>query len=62
MKTKADLHTKHQILEVKVDNLEENIKNKVDKDEVDKLKEEIGSIREGQNRPWKSNGRKLKKN
>ena len=32
---------KHQILEEKVDNLEEKIKNKVDKKEVDQLKEGI---------------------
>ena len=31
MKTMANLHTKHQILEDKVHNLKEKMKNKVDK-------------------------------
>ena len=38
MKTMANLHTKHQLLADKVDNLEEEIKSKVDKGEVDQLK------------------------
>ena len=48
MKTMANLHTKHQLLVDKVDNLEEEIKSKVDKEEVDQLKKEIKSMREGQ--------------
>ena len=48
MKTMANLHTKHQLLADKVDNLEEEIKSKADKGEVDQLKKEIRSIREGQ--------------
>ena len=47
------MHIKHQILEDKVDNLEEKMKNKVDKEEVDQLKEEIGSIRKGQKQALK---------
>ena len=47
MKTMAYLHTKHQILEDKVHNLEEKMKNKVDKEEVDQLKEEIRSMSKG---------------
>ena len=50
MKTMVDLHAKHQVLEDKLDNLEEIIKNKVDKKEVNQLQKEIGSMREGQNR------------
>ena len=38
MKTMANLDIKHQILEDKVDNLEEKMKNKVVKEEVDQLK------------------------
>ena len=48
MKTMANLHTKHQLLADKVDNLEEEIKSKVDKEEVDQLKKEIRGMREGQ--------------
>ena len=56
----ANLHTKHQLLADKVDNLEEEIKSKVDKEEVDQLKKEIRGMREGQ-KQHKSNGRKLKR-
>ena len=38
MKTMANLRTKHPILEDKVDNLEEKMKNKVDNEKVDQLK------------------------
>ena len=47
MKTMANIHTKHQLLVNKVGNLAEEIKSKVDKEEVDKLKKEIRGIREG---------------
>ena len=57
----ANLHTKHQILEDKVDNLEERMKNKVDKQEVDQLKEEIGSIRKGQKQALEEQWKKLKR-
>ena len=45
-----------------MDNLEENIKNKVDKEEVDQLKEEIGSIREGQKHILKEQWKKIEEN
>ena len=61
MKILANLHTKHQILEDKVDNLEEKIKNKVYKDEVDQLKIEIGSIREGQKQAVEEQCKKIEK-
>ena len=61
----VNLHTKHLILENKVDNVEEKIKNKLDKEEVDQLKEEIGSIREGEKQAlkeqWKKIGREFTK-
>ena len=50
MKTMANLHTKHQILE-----------DKVDKQEVDQLKEEIGSIRKGQKQALEEQWKKLKR-
>ena len=62
MKTMANLHTKHQILEDKVDNLEEKIKNKVDKEEVDQLKEEIGSISKGQKQALEEQWKKIEEN
>ena len=62
MKTMASLHTKHQILEDNVDNLEEKSKNKVDKEEVDQLKEEIGSIRKGQKQALEEQWKKIKEN
>ena len=62
MKTMANLHIKHQILEDKVDSLEEKIKNKVDKEEVDQLKEEIGSIREGQKHALEEQWKKIEEN
>ena len=45
-----------------MDNLEENIKNKVDKEEVDQLKEEIGSIREGQKHILEEQWKKTEEN
>ena len=62
MKTMASLHIKHQILEDKVDNLEEKMKNKVDKEEVDQLKEEIGSIRKGQKQALEEQWKKIEEN
>ena len=62
MKTMANLRTKHQILEDKVDNLEEKIKNKVDKEEVDQLKEEIGSISKGQKQALEEQWKKIEEN
>ena len=62
MKTMANLHTKHQILEDKVDNLEEKIKNKVDKEEVDQLNEEIGSISKGQKQALEKQWKKIEDN
>ena len=62
MKTITNLHTKHQILEDKMDNLEQNIKNKVDKEEVDEFKEEIGSIREGQKQILEEQWKKIEEN
>ena len=50
MKTIADLHAKHQVLEDKLNNLEEIIKNKVDKKEANQRQKEIGSMGEEQNR------------
>ena len=58
----ANLHIKHQILEDKVDNLEEKMKNKVDKEEVDQLKEEIGSIRKGQKQALEEQWKKIEEN
>ena len=45
-----------------MDNLEENIKNKVDKEEVDQLKEEIGSIRKGQKHILEEQWKKIEEN
>ena len=62
MKTMANLHTKHQILEDKADNLKEKMKNKVDKEEVDQLKEEIASIRKGQKQALEERWKKIEEN
>ena len=62
MKTMANLHTKHQILEDKVDNLEEKMKNKVDKEEVDHLREEIESISKGQKQALEEQWKKTEEN
>ena len=58
----ANLVTKHPILEDKVDNLEEKMKNKVDKEKVDQLKEEIGSIRKGQKWALEGQWKKIEEN
>ena len=47
----ANLHARHQLLAV--DDLEEEIKNKVDKEEVGQLKKEIVSMRVGQKQAQK---------
>ena len=58
----ANLHTKHQILEDKVDNLEEKMKNKVDNEEVDQLKEEIECIRKGPKHALEEQWNKIEEN
>ena len=45
-----------------MDNLEEKMKNKVDKEEVDQLKEEIGSIRKGQKQALEEQWKKIEEN
>ena len=45
-----------------MDNLEEKIKNKVDKEEVDQLNEEIGSISKGQKQALEKQWKKIEDN
>ena len=45
-----------------MDNLEEKMKNKVDKEEVDQLKAEFGSIRKGQKQALEEQWKKIEEN
>ena len=48
MRTMTSLHVKQQVLEERINQLEENIEMKANQEEVDQLREEIKTVREGQ--------------
>ena len=48
MRTMTSLHVKQQVLGERINQLEEKIEMKVNQKEVDQLREEVKTVREGQ--------------
>ena len=59
MKTMTYLHAKQEKIEERVGNLEEKIKDKVDKEEIGQLKEDLKEIKEGQKKTAKEQEKEI---